>query len=108
MAHHARRTSTLTAMATSNHSRFADAGAVRPRKVPRLEADRCRRRARPQPEIALLRGHEHRVGDEAVLVLSRRLPLGEAHRAEEDRLAGSIPVEVVVEGAQSRPVCSRP
>ena len=73
------------------------------REVPGLEADLRRRRSRPQPEIALRRVHEQRVGDAALLVLTGRLPLGEGHRAEEDRLAGSIPVQVAVEGAHVAP-----
>src|SRR5689334_694335 len=73
------------------------------RDVPRLEADLRSGRSRTEPEIALLRGHEHRVGDAAAPVLARRLPLVKAHRAEEDRLAGGIPVEVAVEGANVAP-----
>src|SRR5689334_19366433 len=47
--------------------------------------------------------HKRRVGDQTVLILSQRLPLGEVFRAEKDWFAGRIPVEVAIKGAYVPP-----
>src|SRR5207248_3179534 len=65
------------------------------------------RRAAREPETSPLRVHEQRVGDQAAPVLSQRLPLGEAPRTEKDRLAGGVPVEVLVERADVVPNARR-
>src|SRR6478672_13797298 len=65
-------------------------------EVPRLKSNLRDRRAWPQPEISLLRIDKQRVGNEAVLILSHGLPLGETLLAEKDRLPRRVPVQVAV------------
>jgi hypothetical protein len=73
------------------------------RQVPRLEPDPRRRGPGPQGEVAMRRVDKQRVGDEAVFVLARHQPLGKALLPKQNRLAGSVPVEVAVERAHVAP-----
>jgi len=51
----------------------------------------------------VLRIHKQGICDEAIDVLSRRLPFGKAPIVKEDRLASSIPVEIVIKRADVPP-----
>ena len=54
------------------------------------------------------RVYEERVCDETVLILTRRLPLGEGLVGKEDRFAGGVPVKVVIKRANVGPQCPLP